>query len=400
MKAKTYFTTAEAEKIKRKFPSNAVVWSPIFDIPEDEEMENILTLAAAVDKLLRTEEKGFADTHFVFINNPAAKAVSWERAPDGYTIHLCAESGFHWARIMYQLGFAMMHCLIDHLCGDVDYYPVPWAEELICETTGLLALREAWRSAYLWKKESALFESVRHAYVQRMREKGTSAFMRCPDRVAFEQLMKKADYADRIDETHELLRRLFSVKDILSLAEVRKYADEHELLFTEYWQACVPDSGAIQYLCQLQDRGIGSVLHSGIPTRINLTCGEPTAEQVEAYCRLIRGLCIKPDDFIIFDFMDADRKDGEQIGVVFFQVCRDHVQKVRAEIRIDTELRRTMYQLECGDEECCQMLQSILATKEPPDLTNWKDTTDEILHQVRPIRVTPHMLVKKSGKKN
>ena len=45
----------------------------------------------------------------------------------------------HWSQVIYQLGYAMTHCLIDHL-NPSESHAVPWAEELISEACALLLL--------------------------------------------------------------------------------------------------------------------------------------------------------------------------------------------------------------------------------------------------------------------
>ena len=46
----------------------------------------------------------------------------------------------------------------------------------------------------------------------------------------------------------------------------------------------------------------------------------------------------------------AIAKDGEQVGLVFYQVTRECDGRIQAELRLDTEARRKMYRLYCDDD--------------------------------------------------
>ena len=71
-----YFYKDAADELRRDLPSEAAIWAPIYDPTDDTEMERILMIASTMDAFMRTENEGFANTHFVFTNNPEAEDVT------------------------------------------------------------------------------------------------------------------------------------------------------------------------------------------------------------------------------------------------------------------------------------------------------------------------------------
>lgn len=388
-----FFPLESAKQLKARLPGNAVIWAPIIDPADNEELANIHMLAVAIDALMRTDDFGFADTHFVFTNDPSAEDVAWERTQDGYALHLCAVSGQHWSQVIYQLGYAMTHCLIDHL-NPSESHAVPWAEELICEACALLLLHFAadnWDEVPLSQSDEdyagRIYDDLR-AY---LKDEGTSAFLRCQDRAAFEKLAHSSTFADRLDESHDLYWRAFQ-KDLPALAHVRDFAADDLFLDTSLWIEQYPASDAVRYICRLQEHVPGCVLPAGICTAIDLAGSCPSDAQIDAYGAMIRSLEPKRGERITFTWLGDGAADGEQIGLVFYRVSRAESGQMKAEVRIDTKRRRSMYEMVCSTEESQLILRYILKTGAAPDVSGWRDITEEVYGKKDILRVTPAML--------
>ena len=126
------------DDIRAKLGENVKAWALILDQTEDADLKQIQIMAMIFDFFLRDDEKGFADTHLVIVNEPGSGVVRWERTSDGYAIHLSVSSGKDWCDVGHQLGYAMMHCLIDHMGREKPV--IPWAEEFISEAVALYLL--------------------------------------------------------------------------------------------------------------------------------------------------------------------------------------------------------------------------------------------------------------------
>ena len=116
---------------------------------------------------------------------------------------------------------------------------------------------------------------------------------------------------------------------------------------------------------------------------------EPTEEQKQAIFSLIRCSPYRQYEYMIFEFLDSDSQDGEQIGIVFYQLYRAEGNSMHVELRVDTRRKRTMYSKSCSDEECVQILQGIIEKKEAPNLSDWKDITDKIFQEPCIVHVRP-----------
>ena len=189
-----------------------------------------------------------------FVNEPDTDEVSWKRTENGYALHLCVESERHWCQMAYQLGYLMMHCLIDHM-GEKDR-EITWAEELICEAATLDLLFRLMRS---WKDtpfapldpeyDRAIWEYIR----ENLSDDGTSALLRCVNREQLKEINGRNLFEDRLDESHDLYRYMME-GDLQILAKAREYEADGLLLDTGKWRSRVEDSTAVSYLCRLQDR--------------------------------------------------------------------------------------------------------------------------------------------------
>lgn len=241
--------------VMEEIPEGWMPWALILDRAEDEELTEIQKMAMTLDVFLRNDEIGLGNVHLTIENEPESREVFWRRMDDGYAIHLCAASGKHWCQVAYQLGYTMMHCLIDHLDED-GREGVDWAEELICETAALELLGRLWKD---WRKTPFGKEDPEYArcvseYLDEiMADEGTSALLRCRDREELSRINKRNDFDDRIDESHDLYWRICP-EDLLKLAQVRKYEADGLLLNTGEWLESAGGSPAVRYICRLQER--------------------------------------------------------------------------------------------------------------------------------------------------
>ena len=363
----------EAEKADGRDPQ-----ALIMDRTEDPDLQQLQIMAAICGFFLSADGIGLGGTHLVITNDPGGCDVAWERTPDGYAVHLCAVNGRNWCQAAYQLGYAMMHCLIDRLHPDGP--AVTWAEELICEASALAVLRMlagCWDETPFAEEDPDYGCYVEEYIDENLNDKGTSALVRCADRAALEALNAANRFEDRINESHDLYSRITD-GDLPRLADVRRYAADGLLLYTHFWRADAGGSQAVETILRIQEQIPGCELPAGIPAVIRLENSRPTQAQRTAYAALIRSLRDLPCEHIIFDFLDADRQDGEQIGLVFYQMTRAGDGRLCVEIRLDRADGRRMYRLLCGDSRAVELLDGILTENRVPDLTDWTDITAEI----------------------
>lgn len=363
------------DDVRKKTPDGTTAWALILDRTEDEEMIELQKMAMVLDAFLRTDSVGFGNVHLAIVNDPDSDDVSWERTDDGYEIRLCAESGKHWCQAAYQMGYAMMHCLIDHVA---DGEQIDWAEELICETAALellYRLQQRWSETPFGKEDPEYIEYIDEYIQQNLEDKGTSALLRCRDKDELIRLNSKNDFADRLDESHDLFNFINS-NDLIRLAQIRKYAADSLLLHTHYWRARSNGSKAVDYICRIQERIPDCEIPSGISNELNLIDSRPTDVQLKSYEYMIRALRCLPFERIVFTFMNPHKKDCEQLGLVFYQVTRGKQDAIVAEIRLDTKEGRKMYRLLTDDDRAITILNEIVIMDSMPDLGNWQDITD------------------------
>lgn len=369
------------DAIRKKAPKGSKAWSLILDRTNDDDLKQLQFMAMIYDCFLRSESVGFADTHLVLTNDPDAETVTWEKLPDGYAIHLCAASAKHWAQVGFQMGYAMMHCLIDHL--NPNHPAITWAEELICEagTLALLSmLAEHWDETPFGKEDPDYVQYIPEYIDANLSDKGTAALIRCPDRETLQQLNDRNLFDDRINESHDLFSKI-EEGDLLRLAQVRDYAADELLLYTHYWRGKSEGSQAVEYICRLQEQIPGCELPAGVFIDINLENSRPTAEQRTLYAGMIRCMKDLPEEALYFDFLDDKKKDCEQIGLVFYRVSREKSGQILAGIRLDTKTGRKLYRLYCNDDRAVSMLNDILDGHKVPDLTDWEDITESIFQK-------------------
>ncbi len=110
---------------------------------------------------------------------------------------------------------------------------------------------------------------------------------------------------------------------------------------------------------------------------INLIDTEPTEKQEALFIKLIRALEDKPDEFVIFEFQNANNRPDTQQGLVFFQLCRDG-RFLNGEIRIDRPEGMQMYRRKMNKWEAADWLRWMIRTRQEPDIKGWEDITKEI----------------------
>lgn len=369
------------------------LWALILDPPEDDDMRQIQAVAVTMDAFMRTPEFGFADVHLSLENRPDGETPAWEPTPDGYRITLCVENGSFWTQIIYQMGWAMMHCLIHHLAPGARH-SVVWAEELICEANALYMISlfaERWTECPLARLDPGYYHSLQEALMQYLADEGTSALLRCPDTAALQALSSSGPDAleGRVDEAQDLYWRFYG-EDIPALAQVRLFANDSLLLCTHAWKDACPDSAAVRYVCRLQERIPDCDVPDGASTVINLFNSRPTEQQISLYCAMMNSLNDMRHEHIVFDLMKPGKIPGEQKGLVFLQVCRNAARDLHLEVRIDTARAFTMYAAEKNQEEAAQILRDVLIHRIVPLDDSWREITGEVFGQEESARrVTP-----------
>ena len=115
----------------------------------------------------------------------------------------------------------------------------------------------------------------------------------------------------------------------------------------------------------------------GVNCIVNLIDADPTEEQVALFGVMIRAMLDVSAEFIVFEFQNSNNKAGGQQGLVFYQVCRDG-KMIHAEVRIDGPEGRKLYSVMLSDDDATALLRQLIETRTAPDLTGWKDITDDI----------------------
>ena len=272
------------------------------------------------------------------------------------------------------MGYALMHCLIDHVAEGEQ---IVWAEELICETAALdllYRLRQHWLETPFGKEDPEYIDCIEEYIQQSLEDKGTSALLRCKDKDELTRLNSKNDFTDRLDESHDLFH-LINSQDLARLAQIRKYAADDLLLHTHFWRPRSNGSRAVDYICRIQERIPDCEVPAGISQEVDLVDSKPTEKQLKSFEYMIRGLRDLPYEHIMFTFMDPEKKDCEQLGLVFCQVVRGSEGAVIAQIRLDTKEGRKMYRLRTDEDQAIAILNQIIIMDEVPDLTDWQDIT-------------------------
>ena len=115
----------------------------------------------------------------------------------------------------------------------------------------------------------------------------------------------------------------------------------------------------------------------GVSCTINLVDAEPTEEQVALFLGMVRAMSENPTEFMIFEFMNARNKPGQQQGLVFCQVCREDG-RIHAEVRLDGPEEWRMYGTDLEEDEAAALLRQLIATRAAPELAGWEDITDRV----------------------
>ena len=368
------FYTDETEEIRREYPE-CEIWTLIMDRTEDKDLQEIQKMAAVLDAFLRTEDIGFGDVHLRIENDPEGD-VSWEPTEDGYALHLCAESGRHWCQTAYQLGYLMTRCLIDHMGKGKP--GVSWAEELISEAAALELLRmlkRSWELTPFREEDPEYFLHIGDYIEENLSDMGTSAILRCRDKEELKIINERNLFEDRLDESHNLFRTMVP-GDLLELVQVREYEADNLLLYTHYWRGMADDCRAVDYLCRLQEKIPGCEMPAGISQEINLENAKPTEAQRQTFGQMIRALRDLPLEYAEFFFLDEDKGDKEQIGLVYYRVSRNEDGTITAGLRLDTRNGRRVYVTTMDEDGAIAILERILKTNEVPDVAGWDDISE------------------------
>lgn len=370
---------AFVETLKETPPEDVVEWAPIFDETDDEDQELIHMLACFVDSYMRTDEIGFGNTHFTFKNDTQDEEVSWKRTNDGYAIKLSADMDEGICVLIHQLGYTMMHCLIDHIEPD-ESKRIRWAEDLICEAAGLAVLgfiARDWEEGALTDRYPDYPDEIWKYIGKSLHETGTSALLRCIGKEALAEINKDPQLKDIIDESHDLC---YYIQEgcLTELAQVRKYAFDSLLLNTHEWKKA-PRSGAIDYVCRIQERIPGCEVLYGIAISVQLYKSTPTAEEMEKYEDKIRILIDNPEDFVIFETVDSD--DPSQRGLLYYQMCVDHDDILRTELCYGTDNGLQMFARESSREEAIAILRKIVDGEDPRGFGEWRDVSKEVFSE-------------------
>ncbi len=250
-----WFFADAMDEVREAMPEGTKAWALILDSTEDPDILEIQKMAATLDAFLRDDDTGFGDIHLQIVNEPGPHGdVSWERTEDGYALSLCAESGKHWSQVAFQLGYLMMHCLIDHLSDHEE--GVTWAEELVCEAATLKLLEllaDNWDKTPFFRDDPGYARYMREYLDANLTDEGTSALLRCRDREELKAINERNLFDDRIDESHDLYRAM-TPEDLLALAGIREYEADDLLLDTQSWMDASDGSAAVNYICRLQNR--------------------------------------------------------------------------------------------------------------------------------------------------
>ena len=351
-----------------------------FDRTEDEDLMEIQKMAATLYAFFCADDVGFTGIHMQFENDPTSDAVTWKRTKDGYALHLCAKDGKYWCQTAYQLGYLMMHCLIDHL-GDGEE-DIVWAEELICEAAALRLLQllhEHWEHTPFYREDPDYAPYIKDYLEANFSDEGTAAILRCGSKSELAQINARNLFEDRIEESHDLLRAM-EPGDLQILAGIREYEADGLLLYTHYWRGFSRGSKAVDWLCRLQERIPGCTIPAGVSQNVDLENSVPTQAQKRSFGCMIRALNHMPGEYIIFSFMDPDKEQG-RIGLAYCQMLRSRSGQIMVEVQLNTAKEPRMYRAYMDEDAAVETLNRILETNEPPDITRWEDVTDQILRR-------------------
>ncbi|MBQ8962537.1 MAG: hypothetical protein IJ089_14075 [Clostridia bacterium] len=366
---------------------NLHAWALYLDPTDDEETRQIHDIILHMDAFLRTDEIGFADTHLQVSNNPEATEPEWHRTEDGYSITLCAESGQHWCQVVFQLGYVMMHCLIDHLHPNEEYR-IDWVEELICEMASrhlLFELCRNWHDNPLFSKdpdyEGALWDYLEES----LNDHGDARLSACR---SMEELMRinalgKRQPEARMEEVYNLYHRAFE-GDIQRLAQCRKYAIPGTVLLrTGDWLSDEPESSAVAYICRLQDRIPNTKNQGGTQALFHMEESIPTAAQLDAICDYLLSLRDIGGDNIILQFQDIDHEKPSS-GLSFIQACRSDSEEkpFRVEVRMDDEAGyHILAEKETSAQKAMDFIRYACLHRSLPEAESWEDISEKALKE-------------------
>ena len=353
--------------------------TPVFDRTEDEDIMQIQAMAATLCRFLRSESASLDGVHISIENDPDEEEPYWRRTRDGYALRLCTEDGRLWCQVAFQLGYLLMHCLIDSVNPEKE--GVSWAEELVCEATTfelMFELSENWQSTQFGEEDPNYVQAIRTYISKTTLEAGTSALSDCASREELIAINERNEYEDRIDESHRLFG-LMEAEDLEALSQIRNYEEDTLLLRTGFWLITC-DSAAVKYICELQENIPGCTVPVGVSQNVDLKNSTPTPWQIDIYCMMIRALRDLPREYAAFNFGDTDKTPksvAPQIG--FVQFARVDDDELLMEIGVDFKGTNKLYRFYSDDDTAIETFRQILDDGKLPDLNGWEDMTDKIL---------------------
>ena len=299
-------------------------WQLALEPTDGGELRQIQVIACFFEERLEASEIGFVNACLELDNAPENDEPTWERTEEGYRLTLCAESGANWCQAAWQLGYLMMHCLIDQFTPD-DRYRIDWLEELICEASSLNLLYELWAN---WQRvelsglDGDYDEAILAYLEQALRDSGTARLASCASLEELERInaLGASRTEDRLEEAINLYYRIHEL-DLCALAHCRQFAIPGSVLIdTGAWREAEPLSDAVEFIFHLQDRIPHTKLPTGVQAVFHMETGVPTRAQLNAICDYMLSLRELSGDSLVALLHDGDDRDFE--GPVFVQVCR------------------------------------------------------------------------------
>ena len=363
-----------------EIPDFEKVEVPLLDRTEDEDLREIQKMLLTLYSFLRNEKTNLDGVHLSMINDPETKDVFWKRTDDGYSLHLAIKGGKYWCQSAYQLGYVLMHCMIDRAAPEKK--PISWAEELICETAAIEVLQllwEHWPETTFGEVDPDYQNYVEEYMLEIFADQGSYALTNCSDREDLMAVNRRNDFEDRLEESHLLCRRM-TEGDLAELIQVRSFTEDELLLQTRFWISKAKDSPGVAYLCSLQENIPGCAVHLGISHEVSVDYGRPTPELIQAYAGILRSLRDLPYEHAVFNFPGVSmNEDSAEDEVEFIQFARVEGNILNTEIRLNTKDGPKLYRLFAPEETAVAILKGYLEQGNIPNFSNWKDITHMIL---------------------
>lgn len=198
-----------------------------------------------------------------FRNNPEGELL-WQRdeTHEGwYHVSLCVDNLDDWSQLIYQLGYAFSHCIIDFTAGKAG--GIPWMNETICEMMQIWLLSSFasnWNASRLYEKDEDYDEHLQEYLKEYMTDQEwTDKPSRC---TSMKELLAMNQHAeDHSDERVGTVIHLYYLTmpdDLVGLMDYASFAlgKETGLIDTEYWTALYSRNLAVRYIASVQDHAV------------------------------------------------------------------------------------------------------------------------------------------------